>query len=383
MKRGGRQSSQTNTGTISRPVKSNNTSIRTNNNSSPANMTANLSSFSGFASPAAAISGSNAETNNGVSCGTCSCLVGEGDSYECDRCLIWTHAAKKCSGLPAEAFRVISKYAKSGATYVCTKCRLNPSIRGAQGSQAVDHSQLFEIVKSLSSTVERLSEEVKGLKLQNVALAGSQGAGASHPIQPVVPSEPEIRKIILEEAREVREREKRAKSIIVRGLGDDHSNLQAKFDGVVSFLFSGENRPHIILSEIVPINRNLVRAKVVNDIHRRELLLRTKNLKNSEFDGVHVKRDLTFNQRNDLKKRIAQFRSRIPEQTQREVIHSQPPNRRPSISAGAVGISVNTVPPQVASSVAGPADNLLGSPSFPSTPVGHLTLPEVRNLNLA
>ena len=122
-----------------------------------------------------------------------------------------------------------------------------------------------------------------------------------------LPSDVEVRKILHEEALEIREREKRAKSIMIRGMGSDHTTIQGKFNEVVSFLNDNGltvQPDSLVLTDIVPVREDLVRAKVMNDSHRRELLDKVKILKNTRFDKVHIKRDLTWNQRSALKLRL-------------------------------------------------------------------------------
>lgn len=248
-------------------------------------------------------------------CGTCNINVGNEDALECDRCLCWTHAVKACSGLPVEAFKTIHKYSSSGATYVCTSCRLKPS---SKSSGSGDYSQLFEIVRGLSSSIQKMSEEICSLKAESSSspkLATTQ-SGQNHLFSvsgttSSAPSGVDIRRILHEEAREVREREKRVKSVIIRGLGDSQQNIQEKFNEVVDFLFEGERKPDIVLSDVVPINPNLIRAKIVDDSLRRNLLIKAKDLKDSQFAHVHLKRDLTFQQREIIKKRITSRESQI------------------------------------------------------------------------
>ena len=69
--------------------------------------------------------------------------------------------------------------------------------------------------------------------------------------------------MISEEVVEIREREKRANFIIVRGLDCDLSGVQAKFSEVVSHLLPNQT---FTLNDIMPIKPNLFRAKVLDPI---------------------------------------------------------------------------------------------------------------------
>ena len=123
----------------------------------------------------------------------------------------------------------------------------------------------------LSHDVSILSKEIRDLK--SIRPTGDQSS--NDPTAPVVFSSAEIRTILYEEAVEIKEREKRVESVIIRGLGSDDS-VSRKFSEVVSYLFS--HNKVIQLDELVPINQNLVRAKIKDSAIRKELLSVTKNL---------------------------------------------------------------------------------------------------------
>ena len=108
---------------------------------------------------------------------------------------------------------------------------------------------------------------------------------------------------------EIREREKRVESVIIRGLGSDVDSVSRKFSEVVSYLFS--HNKVIQLVELVPINQDLVRAKIKDSTIRKELLSVTKNLKDSYYDKVFITKDLTFKQREKLKKRLSARKNNI------------------------------------------------------------------------
>ncbi|KAK3871267.1 hypothetical protein Pcinc_023582 [Petrolisthes cinctipes] len=101
---------------------------------------------------------------------------------------------------------------------------------------------------------------------------------------------------------EIREREKRTKSVIVRGLGSDLQTINDRLKDVVSHLL-GPNKD-ITLSHIVPINDDLVRREIVDDVLRKELIQASRNLKTSlNFNKVYIHKDLTYRQRQELQVR--------------------------------------------------------------------------------
>ena len=283
----GRGRGPNNTGT-QRPTTSSNGQVLT-----PANRNLRSSGIDQSANFASSVD-SPTLTQNRFPCGICKVEVGEEDSVECTKCSTWTHQG--CSGLTRNVFDVIAKNKNKGVTYVCTTCRLSKPSSGKTDPAGV--LQLLETVKELASSVRLMSEEIKNLQ--------SVRAKQTTNVPAVLPNSLEIKKILHDEAREIREREKRAKSIIIRGLGDQPGAVRTGFNDVVAFLFNGvEGGPRAVeLSEIVPINSNLVRAKLTNDVLRRDILDRAKNIKGSQFDGVYVKRDLTFNQRSAMKARF-------------------------------------------------------------------------------
>ena len=246
-------------------------------------------------------------------CGTCGITIGNEDSLECEICSVWTHGSQKCSGLPYNAFKTIVDFSNKGVTYVCTACRLSRSQgvnKPASGAGGKEMVQLFDTVKALAHEVSQMAKEIRELKSNGLV-------GGPVPTNPsVVPSSAEIRTILHEEAVEIREREKRADSVIIRGLGSDNDTVITKFNDVVSHLF---NRNKVMqLEEIVPINQNLVRAKIKDPVQRKELLSVSKNLRTSQYNTVFITRDLTFKQREDLKVRLASRRVASTTQTSSE-----------------------------------------------------------------
>ena len=248
-------------------------------------------------------------------CGTCNINIGIEDSVECELCKTWTHGGTKCSGLPPNIFEVIVDCHDIGVTYICTTCRINKTNNNHtdnNNNKSNDLTQLCETVKGLANALQVLSNKVDA---QQSTLAAWPSLPKNSPTPnptnhkqpvpllappPVFHTQlPEIKQILHNEAVEIREREKRANSIIIRGLGADPNLIQQNFKDVVEQLLPGK---HILLVEISPINANLVRAKIPDTNARRELLNNTKKLArpDSNFQQVFIKRDLTYRQRQEL-----------------------------------------------------------------------------------
>ena len=103
----------------------------------------------------------------------------------------------------------------------------------------------------------------------------------------------EFRRAIHNEAREIAERDKRPNSIVIKGLGCDVAKIVADFQPVAAEL--GVN---VTLSEVLKVNNELVRAKILNGEVRKSLLDNAKNLKTSaNFSHVFIRRDYTKQQR--------------------------------------------------------------------------------------
>ena len=111
--------------------------------------------------------------------------------------------------------------------------------------------------------------------------------------------------------REMQERSKRRQSIIIKGLhAQSPRDLAHKF-GELSLSYTGTR---VEISDIIPIpnHTDLFRAKILDDDNRKLVLERAKTLKDTEYNSVFIRRDLTYAQRKELRERRAQ---RVGEQT--------------------------------------------------------------------
>ncbi|KAK3887061.1 hypothetical protein Pcinc_008833 [Petrolisthes cinctipes] len=156
--------------------------------------------------------------------------------------------------------------------------------------------------------------------------------------------------MIHKEIMESKEREKRINSVVIRGLGTEVTTLQAKFDEVVTVILPNKQ---IQLQEIVPIRPNLVRAKITDFSLRCDLLNASKNLRDSTFPRIYINRDLTFKQRELIKKR-----STIPNN---QTTHPQPGTREPTFP------SLPTLLPSTLAPFL-PAPTMISQPASPQIP---------------
>ena len=272
-----------------------------------------------------------ADGKSNCACGMCGVMVGD-DGIGCDRCSAWFHPTEICSGLPQEAISLISVHqADNSVLFVCTGCRINPGT-GAwatkpsrrRGSDKADEQemmikQLYLTVKGLCASVASLtskfdalmsakgSSEVqtssmpsqlrRGSLTQHGTLPATRTASEHHSQQPS-----QYRSVIRQEIKEIREREKRKDSIIVRGLTSSTLGDAVEEFGEITSMLIGSR---VVLSDVVriPDHPELIRAKITDEDKRKQILEKAKTLKGSRYDGVFIRRDLTYAQRQELKLR--------------------------------------------------------------------------------
>ena len=266
-------------------------------------------------------------------CGTCNLDVGE-DPIGCDDCQTWVHGTEMCSGLPQDVLDAILKHGGHRIKFSCMKCRLgNPQGKGKRSSGAD---------KEMKETLQQLFRQFRGMcavltDLSCLVKALTQGTGAvpqptapaqqSAPPTPSLPTAPD-RTLIRDELREMREREKRRNSIIVKGLTATGPNDAAtKF----SELSETQFRTKVDLAEItqIPGQSRMFRAKILSDEQRKLVLDNAKNLKGSAFSSVYITRDLTRSQRTELYEKRKARRSQSS---------SSGPSSAPG--SGAIGVEV-------------------------------------------
>ena len=113
---------------------------------------------------------------------------------------------------------------------------------------------------------------------------------------------PDYRSVVRQEIRELREREKRRFSLVIRGLmSNTQAGVIAEFGEVTSTMMG----TRVTLTEVVkiPNNAGLWRANVLNLEHRELVLEKAKNLKGTQYDHIFIRKDLTYSQRMELKQR--------------------------------------------------------------------------------
>ena len=149
-------------------------------------------------------------------------------------------------------------------------------------------------------------KEVRGGKNDLPPLPRDQHSGRRNPVASL-PSANDTshvgtagyRNEILSQVRELREREKRADSVVLRGLGNiSLEEVKTKFEGICHEL----QVPLIPLTGLTRIGAgDLYRAKIASKEQRQSLLLKVSALRNSQvYSRVYINRDLTKQQREEV-----------------------------------------------------------------------------------
>ena len=228
--------------------------------------------------------GSGGGTDGGVSavvpgsvveCGMCR-LPTEHAKVECTECKEFFHGDPLCLGVKPEVCTGLLADTDGAVLYRCCSCRLKHT------NDAIGLSQLTRIVGEIVRSV-------RSNKAQSPPVASSAEAPRSTP----------NRDAILAQVREVREREKRKDCIIIRGFRNMSVEVMRDQMAVICDLL---NIPLVVMTEVHMVGDNYFRARVTDADSRKELLLRCHQLRNSEeFSRVYINRDLTFQQRQDLR----------------------------------------------------------------------------------
>ena len=213
-----------------------------------------------------------------------------------------------CLGVKPEVVRVLFANEDGALSYNCCHCRLNGSGGGSMN----------EALSQLLCSVGDIAREVRELKKarQIEFCASGQSRGPTPPVLTGAQSgnHSVSRGEVLEHLRELKEREKRANSIVLRGFGNlSLDAVRTKFSRICETL----RIDPIHLTGIARIgDTGLYRAVILDSEIRRALLLKSQELRNyDEFSRVYVNRDLTFQQRQDLFDRRRAHQAEV-EQTQ-------------------------------------------------------------------
>lgn len=272
-----------------------------------------------------------------ASCGTCSREVVSPDGIGCDKCETWVHNTIMCCGLPQNVIDVIMEHSGEGVQYVCMKCRVvrvsNPKVspsKHAEKFMSETINQLSKQIQGMCALLTDLRAEVNSLKTssqtatalhtetpnvdtpdtqtnhpdnhrhsgENPATHHDRNTNASTPAYTPDSNRSELRR----ELRELLERDKRRDSVVIRGLSvTSPGALVAKFGDMTQKVLG----VRVVLTDVVRIPNypDLWRAKIKCDDDRKCVLDGAKNLRDTEYKDVYIRRDLTYAQRGELRQR--------------------------------------------------------------------------------
>lgn len=272
-------------------------------------------------------------------CGTCNVDVGD-SPIGCDDCETWVHSTEMCSGLPRNVLDAILEYDGQGIKFQCMNCRLGKQ----QGRQSVSSGadsemketlrQLFQQFRGMCAILTDLTSQVKALTQR-----ASTPQSTALVQQPTPDSPAPDRKLIREELTEMRERDKRRQSIIIKGLvATGPADAAAKFNQLTETQFGAR----VDLAEVMPIpnHPSMFRAKIIPEEQRKLVLDNAKKLKGSAYSSVYISRDLTRAQRTEL---YEKRRARLNQNQNQSSSGANPASAAPSVT-GTEGIS-QSVPP--------------------------------------
>ena len=223
-----------------------------------------------------------------VQCGLC-CLAMGSSSVKCNSCVRVFHPEISCLGVDTKTIEVLLADTNGAISYKCCICRSDTS----EGSILPDSSAMSQLVAMVGELAREIKTMKSGYRIQQGVSAETNSVS---------------RQEVFVQVRELREREKRSDSIILRGFNTESvSAVGAKFSEICETL----NVEAVPLVDIQRVgDTRLFRARISDAEKRRNLLLKVHELRNTEnFSRVYIHRDLTYQQRQDLEARRRTVRS--------------------------------------------------------------------------
>ena len=210
------------------------------------------------------------------SCGLCHLPV-DRMMVRCNSCRLVFHSDPLCLGVNRGAALALVADVDGALTYKCCSCRFASSI------DRVGLTQLLNM----------MGQAVKAIRTDRRSHVGVNDGGVSR-------GEQVERQAILAQVRELREREKRKDSVVIRGFSNINEDTLVNNINTICDLLHIQP---VVLSEIVRIGEsNMYRARIADSDSRTALLARCHQLRpTEEFRNVYINRDLTYQQRQDLR----------------------------------------------------------------------------------
>ena len=231
----------------------------------------------------------NQQVSQGVisNCQLCNEKVGE-DAIGCDSCGRWYHPKTLCTGLSNRAITCIQEEGGQSIRFICSVCRCQPASTETGVVSQEAFTQLYEMVKSLAQSVALLTTKID----QQISSPAS-----------TTPNPLSNRKDLFLEMHEFDERKKRKESLIVKGITASNSQEFTHIFNIVSrTIVDKVVTPDNIFK--IPNQTNMFRIKIQNEELRKEILSNANKLRdNKNYKDVYISRDLTYQQRQEMKAR--------------------------------------------------------------------------------
>ena len=217
-------------------------------------------------------------SGNIITCGLCQLAVSH-MKVGCHSCGRSFHADPLCLGVSKGSVLALVADVDGALTYKCCTCRFSGS---------VDKVGLVQLCNMLGEAVKAVRID-KAASSKPPALAPS-GQGQVH------------REEILAQCRELKEREKRKDSVVIRGLPNITQEALINKVRTICLLLNIEP---VVLSDVTKIgSTNMFRARIADSSSRMALLTKCHQLRpTEEFGNVYINKDLTYQQRQDLRSR--------------------------------------------------------------------------------
>ena len=257
-------------------------------------------------------------------CGFCiASLVGT--RVHCFTCNQAFHPSQGCLGISVEAINVLIDGNNGATPYRCCECRSKPTSNGGdhQGGDSEGYLQLVKLMQSMKRELDELKSKSVGDRVRQARVDGAvnnnnqtvgneawhtsqysrvrNGAGHANRNDPQTPHDSGTigRDEVLSHLKELREREKRVESIILRGFEvDTVEGIKQKFSEVCNAL----QIPPVTLVGLDRVGvTNIYRARITDKEKRKEILTKSVDLRHSRnFKHVYINKDLTYIQRQEV-----------------------------------------------------------------------------------
>ena len=225
------------------------------------------------------------------------------DSIQCDGCEEWVHSTQTCSGLTKNLATELLGNDCNAIQYLCSSCRAS-SIRPTTAMKSIvdNMKPMMENMKQLTLSVQGLAASVAEIQSwkQETTIWRNQVTQQLNTLSSNTSQTDSdtMRSLIRSEMLELRERDKRKETVVVKGITFSSEGEFLNNFNRVSEALTGKV---MVPEEVFPINSKIVRMKIANRDDRMLLLKSSPKLKHTrDHAHIYISRDLTYQQRKEL-----------------------------------------------------------------------------------